>query len=165
MTLDQLANLGEFLGGFAVIASLVYLGMQIRQGNRQVQQNTKSLEGSTHQAIVSDLNGFRALLIRDEALGQIYLQGLEDPAALSPSSQFRFRGLMQTLYSNLELQYKSRASGLFSLDSLDRTVLGVALAPGARAWWEQARYLHDSDFQRYIDDLVAQHSGNLPDVT
>ena len=52
MTLDQLANLGEFLGGFAVIASLVYLGMQIRQGNRQVQQNTKSLEGSTHQAIV-----------------------------------------------------------------------------------------------------------------
>ena len=163
MTLSDLANLGEFIGGLAVIASLVYLGLQIRQGNRQVLHNTKSLEASTHQAIISDLNGFRALLVQDPDLGRIYLQGLEDPARLDPGEQFRFRGLMQTLYSNLELQFKSRASGLFSLDSLDRTLLGVALAPGATAWWVQARYLYDSDFQRYVDELVASH-GDAPET-
>ncbi len=65
MTLDQLANLGEFLGDFAVIASLIYLGIQIRQGNRQVLQNTRSLEASTYQAIISEINAFRALLIND----------------------------------------------------------------------------------------------------
>ncbi len=158
MTLEQLASLGEFVGGFAVIASLLYLGLQIRQGNRQVEQNTKSLEASTHQAIISELNAFRSLLVQSEDLGRIYLDGLEDPARLSPQEQFRFRGLMQTLYSNLELQWKSRDSGLFSLDSLDRTVVGIALAPGAQAWWSQARYLYDSDFQRYVDEAVAAAS-------
>ncbi len=158
MTLDQLANLGEFVGGFAVIASLLYLGAQIRQGNRQVLQNTKSLEAWTHQAIITDMNAFRALLIGQEELGRFYPQGLEDPPELSPLAHFRFRGLMQTVFSNLELQYKSRASGLFSLDSLDRTVAGIALAPGARAWWAQARYLHDSDFQKYVAETVAEHT-------
>ncbi len=30
MTLQQLANLGEFVSGLAVIASLIYLAFQIR---------------------------------------------------------------------------------------------------------------------------------------
>jgi hypothetical protein len=31
----------------------------------------------------------------------------------------------------------------------------VALAPGERAWWAQARYLFDSDFQSYVDEIVS----------
>ena len=161
MTLQELANLGEFLGGIAVVASLLYLGLQIRQGNRQVLQNTKSLQASTHQAIIGDLNRFRALLVQSDSLGRIYVQGLEDPSRLTPEEQFRFRGLMQTLFANLELQHRSRASGLFSLDSQDATLLGVALAPGAKAWWAQARYLYDSDFQRYVDEMIADHDPGL----
>jgi hypothetical protein len=42
LTLAQLSDLGELLGGVAVFASLVYLAIQIRQ-------NTRSVRGSTHQ--------------------------------------------------------------------------------------------------------------------
>lgn len=48
---------------------------------------------------------------------------------------------------------ESRLSPLLSLESLDRTVVGVAF--GAQAWWSQARYLYDSDFQRYVDEAAA----------
>ncbi len=75
MDLETLANLGEFLGGTAVVVSLIYLAVQIRQGNRQVEHNTRSLEVSTYQAITSDLNEFRALLITNTELGHIYLRG------------------------------------------------------------------------------------------
>ena len=40
MTLEQLANLGEFISGIAVIASLVYLAMQIRQNTKTVKSST-----------------------------------------------------------------------------------------------------------------------------
>ncbi len=40
MTLEQLANMGEFVSEIAVIASLIYLALQIRQ-------NTKSVRSST----------------------------------------------------------------------------------------------------------------------
>ncbi len=33
MDLGQLANLGEFIGGIAVLVTLVYLAVQVRQGN------------------------------------------------------------------------------------------------------------------------------------
>ena len=51
LNLETLGNLGEFLGGTAVLVSLIYLAVQIRQGNRQVEHNTRSLEVSTYQAI------------------------------------------------------------------------------------------------------------------
>ena len=34
MDLTQLANLGEFIGGLAVLATLVYLAVQMRQSNQ-----------------------------------------------------------------------------------------------------------------------------------
>jgi hypothetical protein len=37
MDLTQLANLGEFIGGVAVLVTLVYLAAQIRQNTRSVQ--------------------------------------------------------------------------------------------------------------------------------
>jgi hypothetical protein len=44
LDLDTLSRLGEFIGGSAVLVSLIYLAIQIRQGNRQVEHNSKSLE-------------------------------------------------------------------------------------------------------------------------
>ncbi len=44
MDLTQLANLGEFIGGVAVLVTLIYLAAQVKQGNRlvraQVHQET-----------------------------------------------------------------------------------------------------------------------------
>jgi len=160
LDLQTFAQLGEFLGGAAVWVSLVYLAVQVRQGNRQVEHNTRSLEVSTYQSITADLNAFRALLITHPDLGRIYLQGLKDPSVLTADEQFRFRGLMQTLFGNLELMHRVRLAGLLQLDSQDATLLGVALTPGARAWWAQARYLYGSDFQRYVDGMVAAHDAD-----
>ncbi len=34
MDLTQLANLGEFIGGLAVLVTLIYLALQVRQSTR-----------------------------------------------------------------------------------------------------------------------------------
>lgn len=41
MDLTQLANLGEFIGGVAVLATLVYLAAQVRQGNAIVKSQVE----------------------------------------------------------------------------------------------------------------------------
>ena len=45
MTLQDLGAIGEFIGGIAVVITLVYLAVSIRQ-------NTKSVRASTYQAIL-----------------------------------------------------------------------------------------------------------------
>ena len=71
MTLEDLGNLGEFVAAIGVIASLVYLALQIRQ-------NTASLRSSTHQQLAqlsvvqvggANVNGkLEALLLESRAL-------------------------------------------------------------------------------------------------
>jgi len=41
MDLTQLANLGEFIGGVAVLVTLIYLALQVRQNTKVVGSNTQ----------------------------------------------------------------------------------------------------------------------------
>jgi hypothetical protein len=53
MSLSDLASLGSFVSGFAVLISLIFLYFQLRQVNRQVRQaeiNQRSLVGQTRTA-------------------------------------------------------------------------------------------------------------------
>ena len=43
MNIMELGALGEFVGSVGVIATLVYLAVQIRQNSRQISENVKSL--------------------------------------------------------------------------------------------------------------------------
>ena len=49
MTLIELGALGEFLGSIAVLATLVYLSVQIRQNTRTIQASEKLALAQTYQ--------------------------------------------------------------------------------------------------------------------
>jgi hypothetical protein len=51
VSLSDLANIGEFVGGIAVIATLVHLAIQIRQ-------NTRSLRSVTFQSVVDSFTDY-----------------------------------------------------------------------------------------------------------
>lgn len=61
MDLDNLAKLGEFVGGFFVILSLVYLAYQVRQ-------NTKSLHAENYARLTADFDAFGTELMRNDRL-------------------------------------------------------------------------------------------------
>jgi hypothetical protein len=72
MTLASLANVGEFLGGIAVIVSLVYVALQIRQ-------NTKTIRGSTLQQN-TDFWGDLFLQLAQPELAHVYSTGMQGRA-------------------------------------------------------------------------------------
>jgi len=41
MTLDDLGNLSEFIGAIAVVISLIYLAIQIRQNTAQMRESSQ----------------------------------------------------------------------------------------------------------------------------
>jgi hypothetical protein len=50
MNLQDLANIGELLGGLAILVSLIYLVLSIRQNTRQLRENLKSLQRTETRA-------------------------------------------------------------------------------------------------------------------
>ena len=69
-TAQLLGNFGEFVGAAAVVITLIYLTLQLRQ-------NTNAIKSSSWQAIQDSEQRFDELLTRDPKLAEVWLRGNE----------------------------------------------------------------------------------------
>ena len=106
---ETLGNLGDFIGGIAVVATLVYLALQIRQ-------NTNSVKGAGAASYRDGLNSFSAVLAQDGALAEIYYRGLEDPESLNPTELRRFEAVLSMFLTYLQQAEELEIAGSLSAE-------------------------------------------------
>ncbi len=155
MSLSDLGNLGEFVSGLAVVISLLYLAVQIRQ-------NTRSLRAGAHQSITSHIAELNRTIVENAEVARLMEVGLRDLMALSPEDRRRFNAYNSARfrhYDNLYYQYRagtleeSQWSGL-------RNLLRFHLSqPGIVRWWEEARAFYSPDFVAYVASLQDELRG------
>ena len=106
MDITTLAAWGEFLGGIAVVVSLIYLAGQIRQNSRLVRASTATvtLEG---------INAPSMLMVQDPEVARIWFAGLADRSSLSELDLKRFDPLiaMQVSHWDQESAHCARRLG------------------------------------------------------
>lgn len=150
MNLEQLANLGEFAGGIAVIASLVYLALQIRQ-------NTQSVRSAT---LANNTQIWSSMLLEIGSKDKLdaYLQGAVGKADMAPEHFLQFFMLARALFVSFENQYYQYLHG--SMDEqiylgYERTINAEILAfRGFRMYWEQHREDYSEQFRVYVDNSL-----------
>jgi hypothetical protein len=81
--LEDLGNIGDFLGGIGVVVTLLYLAFQIRQ-------NTQSVRSSAVQAALADVATTMDGLVHDPDLLRIFFDGQKDFASFSAQERRRF---------------------------------------------------------------------------
>ncbi len=97
--ITTLAAWGEFLGGIAVVVSLVYLASQIRQ-------NSKLVRASTTSADANSGNAFSLAIVQDPEVARIYWEGSADRDALSEPDRRRFDPLITMSFGIVVQQYE-----------------------------------------------------------
>lgn len=147
--LESLANLGEIIGGFAVVVSLIYLAMQVRQ-NTQAQQTENFSRALERQAAMQGVLG------QDQETTRIFSQGLEDSTALTAGERVRFTWLMYELFGAFEFMFlSSRADSI--PDEIWRrwcTALAWYLTfPGAQNWWRLKPTPFTDSFTAYVESV------------
>ena len=60
--LDELGNLGDFIGGVAVLVTLVYLAIEIRQNTAQIKIGSEIARADTYARSVESFSVFRDFL-------------------------------------------------------------------------------------------------------
>ncbi len=150
LNLEDLGNLGEFVGAIAVVVTLAYLALQIRQ-------NTRALGHAEQRAILEDGNNWRANLIQDPKIAEIYRKGLLDPNALDPIEKLRFRMLLDALF--VTWLYGFRAGRLTGYDGRSY-VRGTLARPGGAQYWSDHKANFDPEFVQYIDNLAPKDDEN-----
>lgn len=95
MSWDAIGAVAELLGAVGVIASLFYLGAQVRQ-------NTKSLRASSYHAVVTNLSNLSGSIGLSPPGSDLFIRGLSDFSTLDPHEQRQCTLLLVSLFRNYE---------------------------------------------------------------
>lgn len=146
-SLSALAAVGEFISAIAVLISLIYLALQIRQ-------NTQTVRANTHHAGSTAWAGLTAQIASDAELSELYHQGRVSPDALSPEQTRRFELLMDSVLAQIENFFIQHRLGILPQSNQDRfaEILRAQFrSEGARRYWKRRRTLYTAPFVAYIE--------------
>jgi len=158
---QDLGGIGELVSAAAVVVSLVYLAFQIRQNTRQIDENTKAAQAAAFDSSINHTFMARTVIIENEDLARIYLEGSKAPEALSDEELLRYRLILHNiLWSIWNMQSQARVGELYSetwnaqLATLER----IVSTPGFRWFWANYSQEFGASFQRIVGDLEARRS-------
>ncbi|HNP34323.1 MAG TPA: hypothetical protein PKK10_00610 [Woeseiaceae bacterium] len=154
MDLDTLSKLGEFVGGFFVVISLIYLAYQVRQ-------NTRSLRAENYGRVLDRMSALQSATSADAELNRVFTIGAESPGRLTRSERIRFTWALYELLGNAEFMYHQSRDGTLPPAVWERwkNTLGWWMShPGMRAWWVSKPTPFTEDFTGFVDTLIRDDS-------
>src|SRR5208283_134959 len=145
MTLLDLASIGNFVSGVAIVVSLTYAALQFRI-------YAKAAHETRLVASIENIQQFTLSIASSPDVARIYRDGLEDLDSLESIDQWRFGALMQTLvaYMSLAIEFDDVSDPRLT----EKALYWILGRPGAGAWWKKARFMYDEKIARVIDEAV-----------
>ena len=163
MNWDAIVAIMEVVGLIAVVVSLVYLAVQVRQNSQLIGQNTLVARSAmVHETSVFYARFFE-LLAQDSELASIFRR-TENAEGLSPDEIVRFEALMEVYFTSLEdMDHQYKSDLYFDEDDDEDLVRYTAPADrdmltckyGANWWDRTAKHRCTPSFYEKIQDIRA----------
>lgn len=151
-----LGNYGEFVGAIAVVATLVYLAVQVRHSKESLEANTAALAGQTRQAAMETAT---AELLQMTAMPEIAI-ALSGAKPLTDREHVQLDSFLAASMRGREFSWLQHKAG--TIDQLqwdtDVAVLSVYMDSFLiRQWWNKlGRHYSGSGFVEFVDELIGQ---------
>ena len=150
MNIGELANYAAVVGGGAVIISLIYVAIQIRQ-------NTAVVRTSNYADLSFKVSEFNQLIAENGELAEIYTRGTASYKELSEIEQIRFNmtisRLMQAVQAMFHLRQRGYIDSKLAQTNFDSVALFLA-APGLQEWWQDNKQWWESEFQHFVNEMI-----------
>ncbi len=153
MTLQALAQIGGVVG---VIASLIYVAIQIRN-------NARAVRASAYQQLAANTSNHWSVLAQNGELTDIVLRGTDDFHTLSRLEKARFRfNTMANLrqYENAWFQHN-----IGTLKEDDWLAIAADMDsffsnPGARTVWPLVQNRSNAKFRAHVTSIVGRYAAS-----
>ena len=163
MNRQQWKDLAEAVGFAAIIASLIFVGIETRNSTKQAELTTQALEISAYQALMSNIDDLNKVLLQNPELAPMTadIWG-NDPA--DPKS-YQMRRVLYILFRHGDLAYFMYERGAIDKSRLDSALSPVPIySEAGREFWEMSRRSFSSGYQAYIDEIINRPSdSNSPE--
>ena len=150
MNWDAIGAVGEIIGASAVVLTLGYLAIQLRQARSEyIRNNARDL--------VVRNNVVLGKLADDKDLRARHIKGMQDYSDLSLEEKLAFGIWMFTWISNWEQAFEDQKSGSFEGLPLEAYSMGIAevlRTPGGNEYWRRSRDYFSEDAARELDRVI-----------
>jgi len=156
-TLEALGSLGDFVGGIGVVATLVYLAVQVRQ-------NTAALRTASRQAIVAGMRDHVRLAL--EPGGDSFGRSVQAYPDVSPDDSRYYTTRMNDLLLFFQGAHALHEAGTLEDETYEKYLDFVAASfstPGGSHFWQQVRGIFTPRMATALDARIKR--GGLVDLT
>jgi hypothetical protein len=136
MSLEQWSYVAQILGTIAIVVSLIFVGLQIRQ-------NTSALQRNEHNSTMAQWTVIRQAVATNRDIAELMTGGLSGENALDDADRIRLENMLQE-YAWAAFHIWDRTQrGVFPPGTFELScgaLLGDLLrTPFGEAWWAHAK--------------------------
>lgn len=164
MDSNKLNDWIQIVGIFALVASLLFVGVEVRQ-------NSVATRSANNAAVKDAFREFNLVLASSPELVKAIVSNAEDPSSAPLGDKLQMRAMWRALFhiwSNAHRQhlngtldpalydaviqevsmYSGNAKGMETIDTAERRSRHMLWA------WESERFIFNMDFQIFIDEIL-----------
>ena len=149
MTLDQLYMLAEIIAAMAMIVSLIYVGVQVRE-------NTRATRATAAQSFVDTMNGYVGLINSSNSLADVLDKGSAGLANIRGGEVIQFSAFHDQSFIAFESFFYQWRDGILDerlWDTYRHALVDLLHMKGGTEWWEKRCHWFSQDFVREVERL------------
>ena len=150
MNWDAIGAIGEVLGAVAVLLTLIYLALQIRQ-------NTLAIQSAAAQDVHENFAEWYASTQSDPVLIDLSAKGMKDYSSLSDIERGQFIALFMSFCIHFQNAFYKWQEGSLSPElwrGWEYVSMNMLSTPGGKEFWNDRDYLFADAFQLYIREEI-----------
>ena len=155
--LEAAGNVGELISGIAVLITLVYLAVQVKQ-------HTNSLRTANRHDLSTGYRVHNEKLV-DPNVSEAYALGLRDFPEMPAHKKRTFTHTINDHALFLQTAFALYESGELGFENYSPYLTWLAchlVTPGGSKWWGETKEFYNAPLVESLDRRIAE--GGLPDV-
>ena len=152
MTLEQVGLIANIVSATAIVVTLVYLAIQVKDSARASRSAAVTDATTAMQAFYQELGG-------NPVAGKLFLEGLTNPDSLPVQDQYQYLMLMHSCFLGFQRSFFLAREGTLDVelrDSIGTAMHAVNHLPGIHFYWRQRKAHFQPDFVEWVEKLLAR---------
>ncbi len=149
MNLENLGNIGEFVGAIAVVISLLYLAVQIRHSGRVSQFEA-------HRNLSESIASVLGEIAANEELYRIWKVVTESPDEASHDDRERFGMLCHRFFTVFSDAHRFSETDRHLAVRYQTFITRFMSMPAVRGWWSRQGSMYSEPFKSLADEIARE---------
>ena len=150
-SLEDLGNVGEVVGGLAVVISVLYLAVQIRQSSRIARFDAHRSLSVSMSSIIGDV-------ARNPELYRVWKAVIDEPETASYDDRERFGMLLYQVFTTFSDAYRFADIDNDLATRYEIYIDQYLKMPAVQSWWSRQGNNFPERFRHIINERLAEHA-------